>query len=149
MIEVPSAALCARQLAAEVDFASIGTNDLIQYLFAADRTNPDVAQYAQSYSPVAFRVIREIAAAFDDAGKPVSVCGEMGGDLMAVPVLVGCGLRKLSMSASKTAAVKKLLCSSGLDEMRRLAERVTAQPDQAQAIAEIKQFLQNKGASLS
>lgn len=146
MIETPSAALCARELAAEADFASIGTNDLIQYLFAADRMNPNVAEYARGYSPVVFRVIRDVISAFQDAGKPVSVCGEMGGDLMAVPVLAGCGLRKFSMSASKTAAVKKLLSASGTEEMRRLAARVTALTDQAQAIEEIQQFLREKGA---
>ena len=132
MIEVPSAALMAPELAREVDFASIGTNDLCQYLTAADRMNPAVAPYYQSWHPALFRLIGMVARAFEQAGRPLCVCGELGGDALAAPALVGLGLRKLSMSASSLARVKKALAGMTLGEMCSLAARVTACADEEQ-----------------
>lgn len=132
MIEVPSAALMAPELAREVDFASIGTNDLCQYLTAADRMNPAMAPYYQSWHPALFRLIGMAAQAFEQAGRPLCVCGELGGDALAAPALVGLGLRKLSMSASSLARVKKALAGMTLGEMRSLAARVTACADEEQ-----------------
>ena len=132
MIEVPSAALMAPELAREVDFASIGTNDLCQYLTAADRMNPAVAPYYQSWHPALFRLSGMVARAFEQAGRPLCVCGELGGDALAAPALVGLGLRKLSMSASSLARVKKALAGMTLGEMCSLAARVTACADEEQ-----------------
>lgn len=124
MIEVPSIAAIADMAAQEVDFASIGTNDLCQYLTAADRMNPDVAPYYQSYHPALFRVIRQVVSAFTAAGKPISVCGEMGGDKLAAAALVGMGLRKLSMGFASIAVVKRMLAGLTAAEAEEIAETV-------------------------
>lgn len=135
MIEIPAIALLADEAAAMVDFASIGTNDLCQYLSAADRQNPDVAPYYQDALPAVLRMISHIAKAF--RGKPLSVCGEMGGDPLLAPVLVGLGLRKLSMSASRIAAVKHAVAKKELPELEALAASVL----QMQTAAEIHNHL--------
>lgn len=122
MIEVPSAAMTADLIAKEADFASVGTNDLCQYLCAADRMNTTVSQYYQSYSPAMLRTLKQVADAFTQENKPVCVCGEMGGDPMAAMLLIGLGWRKLSMSASNLAAVKEMICKHTLQQM----EQVTA-----------------------
>ena len=121
MIEIPSAALIADQLAAEADFASIGTNDLTQYLHAADRMNPEAAPYYQTYSPALFRLLSYVSEAFNAAGKPLSVCGELGGDPLAVPLLAGLGIKKLSMNPSQMAAAKYIIRHTTLDDAKALA----------------------------
>ena len=121
MIEIPSAALIADQLAAEADFASIGTNDLTQYLHAADRMNSEAAPYYQTYSPALFRLLSYVSEAFDAAGKPLSVCGELGGDPLAVPLLAGLGIKKLSMNPSQMAAAKYIIRHTTLDDAQALA----------------------------
>ncbi len=126
MIEIPSVALMAAEIAAECDFASVGTNDLCQYLHAADRMNPDVKTYYQSFSPAMFRALKMIFAAFIAAEKPVSVCGELAGNPVAAPLLAGLGLRKFSMNAGSVAGVKRALRRFSLDESQALAEQVCA-----------------------
>ncbi|MEA4933652.1 MAG: phosphoenolpyruvate--protein phosphotransferase [Lawsonibacter sp.] len=121
MIEIPSIALMAEEVAREVDFASIGTNDLCQYTMAADRLNPAVSDYCQSYHPALMRLIAQTAAAFTQAGKPLSVCGELGSDVLAAPVLVGFGIRKLSMGLSTVARVKQTLAACTARQMERRA----------------------------
>lgn len=121
MIEIPSIAVMADLAAAEVDFASIGTNDLCQYLCAADRLNPAVAQNYQSYSPAMFRCLHSICTAFTAAGKPVSICGELAGEAKAIKLLVGLGFRKLSMAAASHAAVKATICNFSLQDAEQLA----------------------------
>jgi phosphotransferase system enzyme I (PtsI) len=124
MIEIPSAAFMAAEIAAECDFASVGTNDLCQYLHAADRMNPDVKSYYQSFSPAMFRALNMIFKAFHAAGKSVSVCGELAGDPAAAPVLAGRGLRKFSMNAGAVAGVKRALRQISLAEAQALAGQV-------------------------
>ena len=124
MIEIPSIALLADQAAKEVDFASIGTNDLTQYLTAVDRGNPDVKSYYQTYHPALFRLIGSVVHSFTQQGKPVGVCGEMGGDPLAAAVLIGLGMRQLSMGASSVAAIKQMILSTSCKDARSLAETV-------------------------
>jgi len=124
MIEIPSIALLADIAAAEVDFASIGTNDLCQYLCAADRMNSEVESYYQSYHPALFKLIKEVTSAFEKRGKPVSICGELASDPTAAPVLAGLGLRKLSMGAASAAAVKRAICSVTEKKAREIADKV-------------------------
>jgi phosphotransferase system enzyme I (PtsI) len=124
MIEIPSIALLADYAAREVDFASIGSNDLCQYLCAADRMNSEVEPYYQSYHPAMFKLIKEVTSAFTQYGKPVSICGELAGDSLAVPVLAGLGLRKFSMGAASVAAVKRTLCSITVKRAREIADKV-------------------------
>lgn len=124
MIEIPSLAAVADLAAREVDFASIGTNDLCGYLTAADRMNPQVAPYYQTYHPAMFRLIGQVVRAFNEAGKPIGVCGEMGGDRLAAPVLIGLGMRKLSMGLASVAKIKKALSVLTIPEAEELAAGV-------------------------
>jgi len=124
MIEIPSIALIADQAVKEVDFASIGSNDLCQYLCAADRMNNSVESYYQSYHPAMFRLIKETVAAFTKADKPISICGELGGDTLAVPALIGLGMRKLSMGSSSIAAVKRAISSLSIKKTEEIAAKV-------------------------
>lgn len=105
MVEIPAAALCADQILAEVDFLSIGTNDLSQYTMAADRMSPTLAELTDSWQPGVLRLIALTAEAGTRAGKPVGVCGEAAADPALACVLVGMGITSLSMAASAVSAV--------------------------------------------
>lgn len=135
MVEIPALAMIADQMVAEVDFASIGTNDLTQYLTAADRGEPAVAQYYQFYHPAVFRLIRIVADAFTAAGKPLCVCGELGGDAAGAMALIGLGLRRLSMGAASLATVKKLVCSITIQQACTAAGQACACPTAAETEA--------------
>lgn len=106
MVEVPAAALAADRLAAEVDFFSIGTNDLTQYVFAADRTNPELAHLADSLHPVLLRLIEMVVRGAHNHKKWVGICGEMASDAWALPLLIGLGLDELSVHPPLVARVK-------------------------------------------
>lgn len=121
MIETPAAALIADDLAREVDFASIGSNDLCQYTHAVDRMNASVASYYQVNSKAMLRLMQMVVQAFDHAGKPISLCGELGGDPQSTALLTGLGLRKLSMNSSSIAAVKCKLSDMTIEEARKHA----------------------------
>jgi phosphotransferase system enzyme I (PtsI) len=144
MIEIPAIALVADIAAREVDFASIGTNDLCQYLTAVDRMNPAVSDYYQSFHPAMFRLIGEVAKHFNEAGKPLSVCGEMGGDPLAALVLVGLGLRKLSMGLASVAPVKRMLSCLSIAR----AEEIACKVQNFSTAAEVKLFLKQALNSL-
>lgn len=124
MVEVPSIALIADLIADEVDFVSVGTNDLTQYLCAADRMNPAVRPYYQEYHPAVFRVLNDLARTFQTAGKSVSVCGELGGDPLAIPVLAGLGIHKLSMGRSSVPAAKRVIRNLNMADAKALAQEV-------------------------
>jgi phosphotransferase system enzyme I (PtsI) len=126
MIEVPSAAIIADLMARHVDFMSIGTNDLIQYTLAIDRENDDVNYLYDPLHPAILRLIKMTCDAGKAAGIPVSLCGEMAGDPRYTWVLVGLGLRELSMQASAIPVIKNVIRSSSLDEMDALAAAVLA-----------------------
>lgn len=123
MIEVPSAAIFADRLACEVDFASIGTNDLCQYLFASDRMNPNMRSYYQMFSPAMLRTLKYAIRSFNEADKPISICGEMAGDAKAAILLVGLGLKYLSMNKTSLARVKKALRQVTLKDAEQLADK--------------------------
>ena len=137
MIEIPSIALIADLAVKEVDFASIGSNDLCQYLCAADRMNSNVEEYYQSYHPAMFRLINNVAASFSKAGKPLSICGELGGDPLAVPVLIGLGLRKLSMGEASIAVVKRAIASVTVKACEEKAKKVLS----LSTAAEVREYL--------
>jgi len=126
MIEVPSIALIAGLAVKEVDFASIGTNDLCQYLCAADRMNSAVGDYYSRFHPAIFLLLKNIIKSFAAAEKPLSVCGELGSDPLAVPVLIGLGLRKLSMSAASVAGVKRRIASITVKQAEEMAANILA-----------------------
>ena len=106
MLEVPAAAVMIDDLLELVDFVSVGSNDLVQYLTAADRDNPKVSHLCQALSPAVLRVLRNVIAACCKVNKPVSVCGEMAGSPRAFPLLLGMGLRSFSMSSSFIPAIR-------------------------------------------
>jgi phosphoenolpyruvate-protein kinase (PTS system EI component) len=123
MVEVPSAAIGADLLAKEADFFSLGTNDLTQYLFAADRTNPDLHSLADSLHPALLRTIKQVVDAAHAEHRWVGVCGEMASDLSAVPLLVGLGVDELSVHPPLVARVKRLIrkLDAGAAEIARVA----------------------------
>ncbi len=141
MIEIPSVAMAADLAAREVDFASIGTNDLCQYLFAADRMNPELSEYCQPFAPAFLRVLRQIIFSFQAAGKELSMCGELAGDPRAAALLAGLGLRKFSMNASAAAEVKAALSRIDAGAAEQLAAEAMALSTQAEVLT----LLSNRG----
>lgn len=123
MIEIPAIAMVADLAAQLVDFASIGTNDLCQYLCASDRMNPQVTDYYQPLSPAMVRTLHTIANAFLRAGKPLSVCGELAGNPLGAMLLAGLGVTKLSMSESSIARVKAAIAEVTIDDLQKAAAR--------------------------
>ncbi|MBF1732218.1 MAG: phosphoenolpyruvate--protein phosphotransferase [Streptococcus sp.] len=123
MIEIPAAAVLAHQFAKEVDFFSIGTNDLIQYTMAADRMNERVSYLYQPYNPSILTLIKHVIDSAHKEGKWAGMCGEMAGDQTAVPLLVGLGLDEFSMSASSVLKTRSLIVKLTLSDMQALADK--------------------------
>jgi len=124
MVEIPSTAVLAGLFAKEVDFFSIGTNDLVQYTIAADRMNEHVAHLYDYFHPAVLQLIRTVIEASHSAGKWTGMCGSMAGDPLAAPLLLGLGLDEWSMEAGGISPMKKLLAELDLQECRELAERI-------------------------
>ncbi len=135
MVEVPAVALLAAAFAPHVDFFSVGTNDLTQYVLAADRGNAEVAGLGDALHPAVLRLIAEVARAAGDAGLPVAVCGEIAGDPLAAPILLGLGVNALSMSAPRIALAKQVVRGVEPDAARRLATQALAADSTAQVRA--------------
>jgi phosphotransferase system enzyme I (PtsI) len=123
MVEIPSAAISANQFAKEVDFFSIGTNDLIQYTFAADRMNEAVSYLYQPFNPSLLRLIKMVVDAAHGEGKWVGMCGEMAGTRMALPILLGLGLDEFSMNASGILPARQMIGRLNQKEMSVLARK--------------------------
>ena len=121
MVEIPSAAVLADQFAKEVDFFSIGTNDLIQYTMAADRMNEKVSYLYQPYNPSILRLVKMVIDAAHKEGKWTGMCGEMAGDQTAIPLLLGLGLDEFSMSATSILPARSLISKLSKAEMQELA----------------------------
>jgi phosphotransferase system enzyme I (PtsI) len=133
MIEVPSAAVCADLFAREASFFSIGTNDLVQYALAVDRSSHGLASLASPFDPSILRLTRYACSAAREAGIPVSVCGAMASDPLAALLLVGLGVRELSMEAAAIAEIKETLRRCTLEECEQIAEEAL-QLDTATAV---------------
>ena len=131
MIEVPSAAIVADRLAPHVDFFSVGTNDLICYTVAVDRKNERVASLYQPAHPAVLSLLRQVIEAGTRQGKPVSVCGEMAGDVLYTLPLLGMGLRSFSIVPHMIPEIKKIIRSVSLDEAREVAARAFTFDDPA------------------
>ncbi len=123
MVETPAAGLSASSLVKQVDFFSIGTNDLTQYTLAAERGNPTLSDYADGLHPTVLFLIRQVVEAAHQAGKPVSVCGELAGDPAAIPVLVGLGVDALSLNAEGIPQAKAVIRSLDRAAAITLAEK--------------------------
>ncbi|MCM3123513.1 phosphoenolpyruvate--protein phosphotransferase [Mesobacillus sp. AQ2] len=124
MVEIPSTAVLADQFAKEVDFFSIGTNDLIQYTMAADRMNQQVSYLYQPYNPSILRLVKMVIDAAHKEGKWAGMCGEMAGDETAIPILLGLGLDEFSMSASSILKARSLIRNLNKADMEKLASDV-------------------------
>jgi phosphoenolpyruvate-protein kinase (PTS system EI component) len=123
MVEIPSAALLAPVMANEVDFFSIGTNDLTQYTLAAERGNPALYHLADGLHPSILRLIGEVVEASHQAGKWTGICGELGGDPEATPILVGLGVDELSLNPAGIPHIKSILRDLTIESARALAEK--------------------------
>jgi phosphocarrier protein FPr len=133
MVEVPSLVAVADQLATEVDFFSIGTNDLTQYVMAADRNNSKVSTLADAFEPAVLRMIQQTVKAAHDAGIWVGVCGELASSSLAIPILVGLGVDELSMNSSAIPAVKAAIANLTMSEAEAIAFTML-QLDSAEAV---------------
>jgi phosphotransferase system enzyme I (PtsI) len=125
MIETPAAALCVDHILEEVDFISIGTNDLIQYVLAVDRMNQDVAHLYQPYHPAILKTLKNLIVSAKSAGKPITICGELGGDPLATFLILGLGFEgELSMDPHSIPKVKKILRKANFHEAKDMADKV-------------------------
>lgn len=137
MIEVPAAALAAREILAEVDFASIGTNDLAQYTFAADRMCGSLHDLLDPWQPALLRLVRMVGEAGQATGRPVGVCGEAAADPLLAAVFAGLGVSSLSMAAPMLAPVARSLAGWTAQRCREAADLAVAAPDAATARARV------------
>ncbi|EMF0136500.1 phosphoenolpyruvate--protein phosphotransferase [Enterococcus hirae] len=137
MIEIPAAAVLADKFAKEVDFFSVGTNDLIQYTMASDRMNERVSYLYQPYNPSILRLIKNVIDAAHAEGKWAGMCGEMAGDQTAVPLLVGMGLDEFSMSATSILKTRSLMKRLDTTKMAELADRALKECDTMEEVVEL------------
>jgi phosphotransferase system enzyme I (PtsI) len=126
MVEVPSAAIMANELAQESAFLSIGTNDLVQYSLAVDRSRPELVGIGSSFDPAVLRLIRRTVRAGDRHHRPVTVCGAMASDPLAVSLLLGLGIRDFSMEGSAIPELKEAISRIVLTEAEQLADNALA-----------------------
>ena len=138
MIETPASALIVDLLADEVDFFSIGTNDLIQYVMAADRGNARVSNLYNPLHPAVLRMIHKIIEEIHNAGREVGMCGEMASDPRAIPLLVGMGLDEFSMNPSSIPKAKKVIRSISKKE----AENLVADVLTSKTLSEVLNFIE-------
>ncbi|HEV7554434.1 MAG TPA: phosphoenolpyruvate--protein phosphotransferase [Kofleriaceae bacterium] len=141
MIEMPSAALTAEFLASEADFFSIGTNDLIQYTMAVDRVNEYVSYLYEPLHPALIRLIGDVAKAGKITNIPVTVCGEMAGEPMLAPVLIGLGIRELSMSAVSIPEVKAMIRAMSVGDAEALVGRIRKLATSAEVRAMVSDYV--------
>ena len=144
MIEIPSAALAGDLLAARCDFFSIGTNDLIQYLFAIDRGNSRIAHLYDPAHPVVLRVLKQIINTGHEHKLKVSVCGEMAGDALYAPLLLGLGVDELSMTPTLLPAVKFIIRAMKLSDAQALATEALRQTDPKKTAALVEAFYRER-----
>ncbi len=145
MVEVPSAALLADRFAQEVDFFSIGTNDLIQYTLAVDRANPTVADLYNCADPSILKLIRMVVKAAREHDKPVVVCGQMSGDPIYTAVLIGMGIRELSATPFSLPAIKQVVRSITIQQ----AEEIAAHTDCLDVARDVENYLRGELKKIS
>lgn len=142
MVEIPAAAVLADQFAKEVDFFSIGTNDLIQYTMAADRMNERVSYLYQPYNPAILRLIHNVIEAAHKEGKWVGMCGEMAGEELAVPILLAFGLDEFSMSATSILRVRSQLKKLSKQEAERVKDHILSLATAEEVVRFVKETFQ-------
>ncbi len=145
MIEIPSAAAMAAELAREVDFFSVGTNDLVQYTLAVDRLNSRVSNLYQPWHPAVIRLLKQVADGASEGGAELAVCGEMAGDPLLLPIFVGLGFKELSMSPAKLLWIKSRLSRIELP----WAIKVTQEALTCKSASEVQQLLERRAEELA
>jgi phosphoenolpyruvate-protein phosphotransferase len=145
MIEVPSAVYLAPYLVQEVDFVSIGTNDLIQYVLAVDRNNRKVGSLYEPMHPAVLHSVSSVIRAAKQAGKRVSICGEMAADPMCAVLLIGLGLEELSMSSFFVPLVKRLVRSVSFESAKAMADQVLQLPTVKEVKGHVFEFMRDLG----
>ncbi len=140
LVEVPAMAVCIDQILNEVDFICIGSNDLIQYLMAADRDNPKVAHLCEPCHPAVFRVLNQIISTCVKRNKPVTLCGEMAGRPLCLLPLLGMGLTRVSMSPAFVPTVKEMIRATNMTVARRTAKQVMTM----QTVSEVRAYLSDQ-----
>ena len=140
MVETPAAVIMLDAFAREVDFLSIGTNDLIQYTLAVDRGNKEVAELYNACDPAVLRQLRRSLEVAREAGVPANVCGQMSGSVMFTQLLLGMGLRQMSVPASAIPEIKQVCRSVSVAECRVIAERALSMD----GAREVKAFLRDQ-----
>jgi phosphotransferase system enzyme I (PtsP) len=145
MLEVPSMVFLMPHLSSRVDFISVGTNDLTQYLLAVDRNNTRVASIYDSLHPALLRALAMIAQDAERNGLDLRLCGEMAGDPMCVPILIGLGFRHLSMNGRSVARVKYLLRNIELEEAQNLAQRSLDAQFTTEVRHQVAAFMERRG----
>lgn len=139
MVEIPSSAVMANIFAREVDFFSIGTNDLIQYTLAADRMNERVSYLYQPYNPAILRLIKNVIDAAHKHGRWVGMCGEMAGDEVAIPILLGLGLDEFSMSAASILKARSQILKLSKSELEKAVQQIL----NMETTSEVESFVKN------
>ena len=145
MLEVPAAAVSIDLMLDVVDFVSIGSNDLVQYLMAADRDNPKVSHLCQPLSPPVLRVLSGVIKACRQAGKPITLCGEMAGQPRAFVLLLGMGLRQFSMSPAFVPATKQLAAKLSCEKAEQIFEQVL----RLKTTANVKRFMSEQMSAIA
>mgnify|MGYP003276890790 FL=1 len=140
MIEVPSAAMLAGEFAAEADFFSIGTNDLVQYLFSADRTNPNVSSLNRPYAPALLRLVQHVARKGAEHGITVAICGHAGQDPLLLPLWLAMGIGELSVSPTSVLSLRRSLSGLSREDCLPLLERVLEMQDTDEVLDCLKEF---------
>ncbi len=149
MIEIPSAAIIADLLVDEVDFLSIGSNDLVQYSLAVDRVNERVAHLYQPAHPALLRLMRHVVQTADNAGVPVSLCGEMAGDILYTMLLIGLGLREFSVPARAVPEVKQVIRNLTVEQSREAAVWCSEARDTAEVLERLREAMNELLPALS
>jgi phosphotransferase system enzyme I (PtsI) len=142
MIEIPSAMMQIKDFVQESDFISIGTNDLIQYLFAIDRSNERMASYYQPFHPALIQALKWISAAAKAGGKEVTVCGEMASDPQALPIFLALGITKLSIAPASADAIRMALRNLDTGDCKNLLGRIANLHSAEEVRAQIELFLE-------
>ncbi|HEX8248340.1 MAG TPA: aldolase/citrate lyase family protein, partial [Pyrinomonadaceae bacterium] len=139
MIEVPSAVLMAEEIASEVDFINLGTNDLVQYLLAVDRDNEAVADWFRTLHPAVLRAVKTVIRAAENKNIPLIVCGEMAGSTVYVPILIGLGATELSMNVNSIPRVRQIISNIAFEE----AHAIVKQLETCRTAAETEKAVEN------
>lgn len=140
MVEIPSTAVLAKQFAKEVDFFSIGTNDLIQYTMAADRMNEQVSYLYQPYHPAILNLVNNVIEAAHSEGKWAGMCGEMAGDPIAIPILLGLGLDEFSMSATSILPARTQILNLSKEKIAANKDKILSMSTEEEVVEYMKEL---------